>query len=515
LNGQETDVDCGGPNCGPCAAKSSCSKDGDCRSGRCDGGTCAAPTCSDGLQNGNETGTDCGGRCGPCATGTACRVDGDCQSGVCLQGSCRAPSCNDGVENGSETDTDCGSSQCGGCSAGASCQQDSDCASQICDGGTCQQPTCSDGVKNGRETGTDCGGLCGACPDGEDCRVDDDCQSGVCSNRTCQQPTCSDGVANGRETDIDCGGPKCPGCQDGRRCSSDSDCQNLCSNKTCVLCENGQTRTRTGQCGYKNRGDLVETCQGNRWQRTNCKGVWYRDCQEIYDAKSNPPSGNYTIDPDAPSGSLKPFQVRCEMVDGAGWIKVKPDDPNGDGLFTASHNSGRSQLDKCGVDILRYHDVDFGEGSIKVDYKYNNGRCGLSTSANPLKYRNPATGSNFTTGQMQAIRKRVTKLHPDTRHIAYSCDDDGNNPGHEAYIYDRQGNRRNVTPGGTTGSQDAQWYVHHTTSGKTTSHSANSSATKLSTDEILPTRLDYGHYAGGSCGGGVLWSYEKGHALVR
>jgi hypothetical protein len=515
LNGQETDVDCGGPNCGPCAAKSSCSKDGDCRSGRCDGGTCAAPTCSDGLQNGTETGTDCGGRCTPCSTGTGCRVDGDCQSGVCLQGTCQSASCNDGVENGAETDTDCGGPTCGGCRAGASCSADGDCQSQICDGGTCQQPTCSDGVENGRETGTDCGGLCGACPDGEDCRVDDDCQSGVCSNRTCQTPTCSDGVANGRETDVDCGGPKCGGCPDGATCSKDGDCQNLCSNKTCVLCENGRTRTKTGQCGYKNRGDLVEACRGNQWRRKTCQGVWYRDCQEIYEAKSNPPSGNYTIDPDAPNGSLKPFQVRCEMVDGAGWIKVRPDDPTGDGIFVSESSNGG--LDSyCNGDPLKYHDVNISSSSLEYDLNYSN--AGDNRSANPLRYVNPATKSRFTTGQMKAIRRRVTKLHPETRQITFSCDDDGNDPGHEAYIYDRQGNKRNLTPGtsGFSGTEHVQWYVYHTTSGKTTSDSANNgSAKKLSTDEILPTRIDYGHYAGGSYGGGALWSYEKGYGLVR
>ena len=41
-NGDETGVDCGGSNCSAC------------------------PTCTDGIQNGNETGVDCGGNCAPC-----------------------------------------------------------------------------------------------------------------------------------------------------------------------------------------------------------------------------------------------------------------------------------------------------------------------------------------------------------------------------------------------------------------------------------------------------------------
>jgi hypothetical protein len=43
-NGNETGVDCGGPDCPAC------------------------PTCFDGIQNGDETGVDCGGSCQPCAS---------------------------------------------------------------------------------------------------------------------------------------------------------------------------------------------------------------------------------------------------------------------------------------------------------------------------------------------------------------------------------------------------------------------------------------------------------------
>ena len=79
------------------------------------------PTCDDGIQNGDETGIDCGGSCAACAT------------------------CDDGILNGDETGVDCG----GSCAA---------CA------------TCDDGILNGDETGIDCGG-----PDCEPC------QTGPCS----------------------------------------------------------------------------------------------------------------------------------------------------------------------------------------------------------------------------------------------------------------------------------------------------------------------------------------------
>lgn len=76
-------------------------------------------TCTDGIQNGDETGVDCGGSC------TAC------------------PTCDDGIQNGEETDVDCGGPDCDAC------------------------PTCDDGIMNGEETGVDCGGPdCDACTEG-------------------------------------------------------------------------------------------------------------------------------------------------------------------------------------------------------------------------------------------------------------------------------------------------------------------------------------------------------------
>lgn len=74
-----------------------------------------AATCSDEVQNGNETGVDCGGSCSAC------------------------PTCSDGIQNQDETGVDCGGATCSAC------------------------PTCSDGLQNGDETGVDCGGSCSAC----------------------------------------------------------------------------------------------------------------------------------------------------------------------------------------------------------------------------------------------------------------------------------------------------------------------------------------------------------------
>ncbi len=209
----------------------------------------ADPTCTDGVQNGGETGVDCGGPCPACTTG---------------------PTCSDGIQNGDETGIDCGGSCPNSCAAvgegncgefgishvndntvrvyhkdnGWSASWQYVCLDGYCvtgekkdgyyykdfdaalgqqyeiqfkaqdnatgqylspvekvtftkdkcsfTGGT--EPTCTDGIQNGDETGVDCGG---SCPNA--------CSTG---------PTCNDGVQNGDETGVDCGG-SCPPCGNG------------------------------------------------------------------------------------------------------------------------------------------------------------------------------------------------------------------------------------------------------------------------------------------------------------
>ncbi|MEM7575512.1 MAG: M12 family metallo-peptidase, partial [Bacteroidota bacterium] len=126
-----------------------------------DDGSCE--TCSDGIQNGDETGIDCGGSlCGPCLIpgctdpaahnyNPAATVD---------DGSCET--CSDGIQNGDETGIDCGGSLCGpclipGCTDPVAHNYN---PAATVDDGSCE--TCSDGIQNGDETGVDCGGsLCG------------------------------------------------------------------------------------------------------------------------------------------------------------------------------------------------------------------------------------------------------------------------------------------------------------------------------------------------------------------
>jgi len=271
----ETDLNCGGTECPPCVTSQQCFLGRDCTSGSCGVNnsctvatgpcTCQGPGCFDNVQNGNETGIDCGGTCvAGCANGSVCLVASDCVSGVCATGRCQAPSCIDGIRNGDEMGIDCGGT-CAltygkTCADGASCLAEIDCQSEVCGAPlptgcpsapstpcACQVPSCSppDGVKNGIEHGIDCGAPgCVGCPSGTPCGVGGDCASFVCSGAplTCQPALCTDSTKNGSETDFDCGGGTCAGCAANGHCLVGTDCAagltcgagNVCVSGTCT-----------------------------------------------------------------------------------------------------------------------------------------------------------------------------------------------------------------------------------------------------------------------------------------
>lgn len=166
----------------------SCTDPAQCASGVCDQGACqAAPTCDDQVKNAEETDVDCGGAaCDPCADTLACTVASDCQNGVCAQGACQAATCADNVKNADETDIDCGGS-CNPCGVLLACAAPTDCVSGLCENNICQAaPNCTDGVQNADETDVDCGGGCEGCEEGSACGLDSDCLAGL----KCQEDQC-------------------------------------------------------------------------------------------------------------------------------------------------------------------------------------------------------------------------------------------------------------------------------------------------------------------------------------
>ena len=137
---------------------------------------CQAPSCDPVLGCGLtpvQDGTPCGS--------VSCEL-----ANICLAGTCQAPGCSDGIRNGSESDSDCGGGACRQCLAGQSCRVDADCATKICDMSQKICVGCGDGIKNGAESDVDCGGkLCAACTLGKTCAAHDDCESRLCSSGLC------------------------------------------------------------------------------------------------------------------------------------------------------------------------------------------------------------------------------------------------------------------------------------------------------------------------------------------
>lgn len=180
------------------------------------------PTDSDGVQNGDEEGIDCGGNAAePCPPATC--MDGlhngnetgiDCGDAEGLCPECPYPTCYDGIQNIHieynqtlpagyvmviETGIDCDNVSATSCPA-------------------CIVPTCFDGIQNGSESGVDCGGGCITICGEENCNngVMDGNETGIdCDNdsstlcRIC--PSCSDGIKNGSENGIDCTDYPIPG----------------------------------------------------------------------------------------------------------------------------------------------------------------------------------------------------------------------------------------------------------------------------------------------------------------
>ena len=272
-NGNETGVDCGGPDCTPCMT---------------------APTCTDGIQNGNETGIDCGGPdCAPCMS-DECGA-GSSNFNLCIEDVCNIPvngnfcldltvtnftnitglqfrlaypAANldfvsfsspsalgpalqfnenadgdlraiyvDADQSGetlpantvlavlcftnqttAPTTIDVASLQVGntGGMVSGAVGNDGLVNAAGCNGGG--SPSCTDGIRNGNETGVDCGG-----PDCSPCMT---------------APTCSDGIQNGNETGVDCGGPDCAPCM-ADECGAGSSNFNLCIEDACNIPVNG------------------------------------------------------------------------------------------------------------------------------------------------------------------------------------------------------------------------------------------------------------------------------------
>ena len=192
-----------------CADGKGCLIGDDCASGLCSASKCVS--CTNNIIDGDETDINCGGtNCGKCTDicvnaackngnneNSACMIDNDCLSGRCFSNMC--VSCTDGIKNGNETSIDCGGGgQCKPCKATGnsgtgSCLRDTDCLSERCEDGLCV--SCSNNIKDSDEGDIDCGGMCQKkCKNSKNCQKGSDCLTSYCD--TADTTTCKDPPAD-------------------------------------------------------------------------------------------------------------------------------------------------------------------------------------------------------------------------------------------------------------------------------------------------------------------------------
>lgn len=182
------------------------------------------PTCTDKLQNGDESGVDCGGDCGAC-DGDACVLGSECKSTHCADGVC----CDTGCDGLCETcDGDGSKGRCSALTTGDMGLGDGSCDTLGGCGEVAGSCRCEDGVRDGDETDVDCGGTCKKCGIGSVCQGDGDCTSeylcrdGRCCNTACALPchTCDAPEHPGLCLPVAVGAPDDDTCDGGEVCNA-------------------------------------------------------------------------------------------------------------------------------------------------------------------------------------------------------------------------------------------------------------------------------------------------------
>jgi hypothetical protein len=132
----------------------------------CQTASCQQDSC---VASASDKGTPCAeGVCDGAGACVECVGDADCGDTRCdlAKNTCKQALCDDGLKNGAETDTDCGGN-CNACADGAECVSNSDCwHGSLCSDGVCGvDPACTNNQHDAGEDGVDCGGSCAlACP---------------------------------------------------------------------------------------------------------------------------------------------------------------------------------------------------------------------------------------------------------------------------------------------------------------------------------------------------------------
>ncbi|MEZ4459947.1 MAG: EGF domain-containing protein [bacterium] len=219
--------------------------------------------CDNGVLDGDETDVDCGGSCDACALGSACVEATDCAQGTCLDGVCALA-----VGSECQADDECGSGRCEAVGEQQICTTDctTTCPGQglACFEGRCVPNTyCDDPDMDGLGSGPGCtGSPCQLCASDATCTQNLDVF--VC---TCNDGYTGDGMTC---TDVD----ECS--QDIELCDANATCTNTPGSYECA-CNVGYTGDGTS-CGDVDECSLgTDTCDANA-TCTNVLGSFACDC---------------------------------------------------------------------------------------------------------------------------------------------------------------------------------------------------------------------------------------------
>ena len=312
------------------------------------------PTCEDATLNGDETDMDCGGSCVPCPRGKGCETDEDCATHVCsAEGLCQPPRCDDNVLNGHESDVDCGG-PCSPCPVGDACSDGHDCESRVCADDVCVPQTCGDGVIQ-FEYGETCDDM-GASP-----TCDADCSLAECGDGVINPEageTC-DEAEESANCDADCTIPECgDGVVNeaaGEECDDGDDPDPTCSDDCQLLtCEGGAELLSVAPSGKAVVCDdpANSTCEQDAEQL--CPMNWHLCGYEEFLVRNN--AWDFPLGPEDP---VVVGEIYCRESWGAGHLAI--------GSYSGADSLSDDILLNCGYGSSRGAcETNFGCNELEV-----------------------------------------------------------------------------------------------------------------------------------------------------
>jgi len=269
-------------------------------------------------------------------------------------------------------------------------------------------------------------------------------------------------------------------------------------------------------------GLLVYNTDDNEFQYYSAS-IWYAwtssnpsiTCATILAEDASAPDGNYWLDPDG-AGGEDPFECECDMTtDGGGWIKMYPL-PGTDNVYETevSTNNG---YDKAANDQLQFID-----GRTEATKSIDATTYGAHTQ--DVNYQNPATGSNFTAGQLTAIRNNITTFSSTSRMHTLDCDNDGTEASggnNDLWVIAEDASEMLLTIYTGTGNSLITYYFWHTSTANTEVDvtPAESTGFTMTGTEFLPAKyilpVQVKFDGDDTNGGGVIWGYEKTYVLIK